>query len=173
MVQTAVRTLLENQETDSKAFIDSLNRTIYGNVQRMDSDRNLTLALIDYKDGQLRISGQHEEIILVRATGDVECIDTIDLGFPIGLDANIADFIAEKTVSLSPGDLVVLYTDGITEAEDETGNFYGLDRLCQIVRQQFYQPAEKIRQAAIADVRRHIGQQKVYDDITLLVMKQK
>ncbi|MGC9504144.1 ammonium transporter [Baaleninema sp.] len=173
MVQTAVRTLLESEESDSRRFLDILNRTIYGNVQRMDSDRNLTLSLLDYENGRLRVSGQHEEILIVRANGDVERIDTIDLGFPIGLEASVADFIDETTVELNAGDVVVLYTDGITEAEDEAGNFYGLDRLCAIVRRHLHERAEVIRRAAIADLRRHISQQKVYDDITLLVMKQR
>ena len=42
MVQTAVRTLMENNETDPKQFFEVLNRTIYKNVQRMDSDKNLS-----------------------------------------------------------------------------------------------------------------------------------
>ncbi|WP_333301412.1 MULTISPECIES: SpoIIE family protein phosphatase [unclassified Microcoleus] len=40
------------------------------------------------------------------------------MGFPIGLDADIAEFVAEKIVQLHSGDVVVLYTDGITEAEN-------------------------------------------------------
>jgi len=43
MVQTAVRTLLESNETDASRFLDTLNRTIYGNVRRMQTDKNLTL----------------------------------------------------------------------------------------------------------------------------------
>jgi len=173
MVQTAVRTLLENNETDPKKFMDVLNRTIYNNVRRMDSDKNLSLALIDYQEGSLSVSGQHEETIVVRATGEVERIDTIDLGFPIGLEADIAQFVAETRVELNSGDVVVLYTDGIAEAENMEGEFYGLERLCRVVRAHQHQSANIIRQAAIEDLRRYIGLQKVYDDITLLVMKQK
>ncbi|HBL61803.1 MAG TPA: hypothetical protein DDZ80_26340, partial [Cyanobacteria bacterium UBA8803] len=121
MVQTAVRTLLEVNETDSKKFLDVLNRTIYNNVQRMKSDKNLSLALLDYQEGTLRLSGQHEEIIVVRSGGQVERIDTIDLGFPIGLELDITDFVAQMQVQLQSGDGVVLYTDGITEAEDING----------------------------------------------------
>ncbi|WP_017718864.1 AAA family ATPase, partial [Kamptonema formosum] len=43
MVQTAIRTLLENSETDPKKFLDTVNRTIYNNVTRMNSDKNLSL----------------------------------------------------------------------------------------------------------------------------------
>jgi sigma-B regulation protein RsbU (phosphoserine phosphatase) len=173
MVQTAVRTLLENGETDYRKFLDVLNRTIYKNVQRMNSDKNLTLSLLDYQPGQLRLSGQHEEIIVVRSSGTVERIDTIDLGFPIGLEADIADFVAQTSVHLHPDDVVVLYTDGITEAENTAGGHYGIDRLCEVVRLHWQQSATQIKQAIINDLRRHIGEQNLFDDITLLVLKQK
>jgi serine phosphatase RsbU (regulator of sigma subunit) len=173
MVQTAVRTLLESGLTDPVKFLDVLNRTIYGNVQRMESDKNMTLSLVDYADGVLKLSGQHEEMIVVRNGGDIERIDTMDLGFPIGLEENIEDFIAATHVNLSQGDGVVLYTDGITEAENMQGLQYGMDRLCDVVSQQWHLPAEAIRHAVIADLQTYIGEQTVYDDITLLICKQK
>jgi serine phosphatase RsbU (regulator of sigma subunit) len=146
----------------------------------MNSDKNLSLALLDYSEGTLRLSGQHEEMIVVRA-GDfsqasspvIERIDTMDLGFPIGLEADIADFIAHTEVRLNAGDVAVLYTDGITEAENLEGVQYGLDRLIEAVRENCDKPAVGIKEAVIEDVRRHIGEQKVFDDITLVVLKQK
>jgi len=173
MVQTAVRTLLQSEENDPVRFLDTLNRTIYGNVQRMSSDKNLTLALIDYEHGKLTLSGQHEEIIVVRKNGTLERFDTIDLGFPIGLEEEISDFLAQKQIHLDLGDVMVLYTDGITEAENESRQLYGMDRLCEVVRQNVDKSASNIRHAVIEDLRSHIGTQKIYDDITLLVLKQK
>jgi serine phosphatase RsbU (regulator of sigma subunit) len=139
----------------------------------MNSDKNLSLSLLDYQQGQLRLSGQHEEMIVVRADGSLERIDTIDLGFPIGLEEDIADFISHTHVQLHPGDVVALYTDGITEAENLAGEQYGIERLCEVVRGNRQQSAEQIKQTVIDNVRSHIGKQKVYDDITLLVLKQK
>jgi len=173
MTQTAVQALLHSGETDPVHFLDTLNRTIYNNVQRMDSDKNLTLCLLDCQSGELKLSGQHEEMIVVRRDGKVELVDTIDLGFPIGLDDDIADFIDQTTVQLQPGDGVVLYTDGITEAENTAGEQYGLERLCEVVSQHWSQSAEEIKEAVIAEVQQHIGEQEVYDDITLVVLKQK
>jgi len=173
MVQTAVRTLLINQETDSARFLNTLNQVIYENIQRMNSDRNLTLTLMDYQAGRLRLSGQHEDVLVVRADGAIDRIKTNDLGFPIGLVEDIAAFVAHMDIELQPGDGIVLYTDGITEAASMSDTLYGLERLCQIVSQHWHQSAHDIRQAVIADVRRHISQQKIFDDITLLVIKQK
>jgi serine phosphatase RsbU (regulator of sigma subunit) len=172
MTQAIVRALLTNGETDPVRFLDTVNRALYGNVQRMGTDKNLTLALLDYAAGEVRLSGQHEELLVVRREGCVERVETIDLGFPIGLVDEIADYIQHRTVVLQPGDGVVLYTDGITEAENAAGEQYGLERLCVVVRAHWAQPAETIKEAVVADVRRHIGGHQVYDDLTLVVAKQ-
>lgn len=173
MVQTAVRTLLAYNEPDPVRFLSAINSAIYDNVQRMKSDKNASLALLDYKEGILKLSGQHEEMIVVRCNGSAERFDTIDLGFPIGLDADIAEFVAETIVQLHSGDVVVLYTDGITEAENMEQVLYGLDRLIEVIQINWQRTATEIRHAVIDDVRLHIGEQKVFDDITLLVLKQK
>ncbi|MBW4508995.1 MAG: SpoIIE family protein phosphatase [Scytonematopsis contorta HA4267-MV1] len=173
MVQTAVRTLLENNETNPKKFLDSLNRTIYSNVQRMQSDKNLTLCLLDYQNKKLRVYGQHEEVIVIRQKGTLERIDTIDLGFPIGLEPDISQLIAYKDIQLNTGDVVVLYTDGITEAEDINGVQYQIEGLSRVLKQNSQKSAKEIRQEVINDLQRHIGKQKVFDDITLVILKQK
>ena len=172
MAQTAVRTLQEMPESDPVRFLATLNRTLYKNIQRMNSDKNLTLALLNYADRKISISGQHEETLVVRKDGKIERIDTIYLGFSIGLDAEIADLIDHVFVKLEPGDGVVLYTDGIPEARNMHKKFYGIERLCEVVSQNWHLSAEQIKQATIDDLREFIGEQKVFDDITLVVLKQ-
>jgi serine phosphatase RsbU (regulator of sigma subunit) len=172
MIQTAIRTLLENQETDSTKFLNTLNRVIYNNARRMNSQKNLSLSLLDYQSGLVRLSGQHEEILVVRANGQVSRLDTVDLGFFLGLLPDISDFVNQAEVQLQSGDGIVLYTDGITEAENSAKDYYGLERLCQVVSKNWHQSAEGVRQAVIEDVQRYIGEQEVRDDITLLILKQ-
>ena len=77
MTQCVVRALLTHEDRDPVRFLDTLNRALYGNVQRMGSDKNLTLSLIDYADGEMRISGQHESMIVVRRAGESELVDSI------------------------------------------------------------------------------------------------
>ena len=171
MAQTAIRTLQEIGETNPVHFLDAINRTLYKNVQRMNSEKSMTLAVLNYAQGQISISGQHEETIVVRKGGAIERIDTMDLGFPIALDDDIADFISHIQVDLQPGDGVVLYTDGIPEAKDMDKKQYGLEQLCVVISENWHLTAEEIKAAIVADVRRFIGKQKVFDDITLLVLK--
>lgn len=171
MTQTVVRTLKEVREHDPVRFLDTVNRTIYKNVQRMNSEKNLTLAILNYAEGAISISGQHEETIVVRKGGQIERIDTMDLGFPIGLDDDIADFISHTIVELRPGDGVVVYTDGIPEAKDMSKKQYGIEALCEVISHNWHKTASEIKEAIIADLRQFIGKQKVFDDITLLVLK--
>jgi len=98
MVQTPVRTWIADNEPQQVKVLSAINTVIYDNVQRMKFDKNASLALLDYQQGMLKLSGQHEEMIVVRCKGCVERFDTIDFGFPIGLDAEIAEFVAETSV---------------------------------------------------------------------------
>jgi sigma-B regulation protein RsbU (phosphoserine phosphatase) len=173
MVQVAIRTLMNVDIQDPVRFLSVINQTIYDNLQRTGSDKNLTLSLLDYSDGLFRLSGQHESVLVIRNSGEVERIETIDLGFPVGLDNDISDYVNELEIRLSPGEGIVLYTDGVTEAGDMQENLYGLDRLCKVVSENWGLSVNEIQQAVVADVKAHIGEQEVYDDITLLVIKQK
>ncbi len=172
MAQTAVRTLIAAKERNPVKFLGAVNQVIYQNAQRMSPGKNLTLALLDYQDGQLQITGQHEEVLVVR-NGCVERIDTIDLGFPIGMIDNVDKFISQTQILLNSGDSVVLYTDGITEAENDRRQLYGMERLIRVIEAHWQQTAIAIRQAVIADVHEHIGSHLIYDDITLVVLKKK
>jgi|GEM_PF-1518334 len=171
MAQTAVRTLKEIHETDPVRFLDALNRTLYKNVQRMNSDKSLTLAILNYSEGWVSISGQHEETLIVRNGGQVERMDTMDLGLPIALHDDIAEFISHISIELQLGDGIVLYTDGIPEAKDINKKQYGIEQMCEVISQNWHLSAQDLKEAVIDDLRRHIGTQKVFDDITLLVMK--
>ena len=171
MVQSVSRALYERGVVDPREFLDVLNRSIFKNIQRTRTDRHLSLAFVDYGDDQVTISGQHEEVIIIRRNGTVERLDTMDLGFPIGLEPNINDFLASTTLPFNTGDTLVLFTDGITEAESEDGKLYGIEALIASAQRAHTASASGIAAAIIADVRLHIGKQKVHDDITLVVMK--
>jgi two-component system sensor histidine kinase ChiS len=108
MVESSIRTLLAYEQTKPLHFLNALNQMVFHNVARMNAEKSLTLALLSYQDGQLCLTGQHEEMIVVRQ-GKLELIDTVDLGFPIGLEEDIAQLVNQVTVSLNAGDVVILY----------------------------------------------------------------
>ncbi|MEM6429293.1 MAG: SpoIIE family protein phosphatase [Deinococcota bacterium] len=171
MTQTAVRTLLSSGEHDPKRIINVLNKTVFDNLERMQVDKSLTLSLLDYERGQLRLSGQHEYVLVIREGGQVETIDTMDLGMPLGLEADISQFIAEKTLELNPGEGVVLFTDGITEAENNSREQFGLTRLTGLIAANWHQPAQAITDVITKAVYDYVDDHIIYDDITLIVFK--
>jgi len=172
MVQMAVLTLLENEVSDPETFLNIINRAIFANLQRMDSDKTLTLSLLDYHQGRLQITGQHEEILLVRQGGTVERIDTLNLGFILGLKTDISAFLNHIELQLAVGDGLVLYTDGITEAHNADDEMYGIERLSQVVAEQWcLGNSTQIQQALIQDLRDYIGSCPLMDDITVVVVK--
>jgi phosphoserine phosphatase RsbU/P len=132
----------------------------------------MTFSLLQYQNQRLQISGQHEDVLVFRGDRTVEQVETMELGMPLGLMQNIQDFVGQTQIQLSPGDGIVLYTDGIPEAEGEDRVLYGLERLMAIVQQHWALPAQAIQERVIADVRSHIGDRPVYDDMTLVILKQ-
>ena len=90
----------------------------------------------------------------------------------IGVMADIDGMLSVRELLLQPDDVMLLYTDGITEAANDEDELYGLDRLCEVISQNWDATAEEVKQAVVKDVTRHIGQQIVYDDLTLVVLKQ-
>ena len=173
MVQTAVQTLLHSPVQDPRQFLNILNQAIYANIERMGIDKNLTLSFLDYQAGSLLISGQHEEVLKVDQEGQIERIDTLSLGFMLGIEPDISHLIAQQRIDLKAGEGVVLYTDGITESRSPTGEIYGIERLCQQIQQHWSLSVDTVREAIIKDVHQHIQGQQLLDDITLVGIRQR
>ncbi len=176
MVQTAVNALVHSGISDPAVIISVLNKTLYHNLQRMDIDKSLTLSLLDYEQGTMTVSGQHEHLLRVSAAGEVTAVDTFDLGFPLGLEPDIDQHTKQLRFTLEPEAGVVLYTDGITEAENASGQFYGLAKLEAAIDRAWQQPmssAKTVKQDILNDLQAFTGQQPVFDDIALVVVKRK
>ncbi len=89
---------------------------------------------------------------------------------PLGLDTE-AVFSTNELGGLVPGDILVLYTDGITEARDPGGIMFGRERIEVCIRANVYKSARRIRDALLDDVKNHIAAAGVEDDVTLVVAK--
>ena len=75
------------------------------------------------------------------------------------------------TAELHQGDLLVIFSDGVTEALDESEEFYGEERLEALLRSMGSASAQEIRDAVFADVDRFAGERNQNDDITLVVIR--
>ncbi|MEM7736460.1 MAG: PP2C family protein-serine/threonine phosphatase [Deinococcota bacterium] len=196
MTQMGIKTLLEAGMDNLETVLTTLNRSLYSNVIRMGAERSLTLGLLDYYyqppapmgshlvvddqpatqsstgQGYLRFCGQHETLLVFREDGSIEEHDTMDLGFPIALQEDIGQWVNSLHIVLKAGDGVVLYTDGITEAENEHHQIYGTARLTTCLQGSWHKPAESIKQDVLADLQQFVGKEDIHDDVTLVILKQ-
>jgi sigma-B regulation protein RsbU (phosphoserine phosphatase) len=89
----------------------------------------------------------------------------------IALGVIEGDHFRDRTIALEPGDTVVFYTDGITEAMSPTGDLFGEDRLLETVRSQGTCAANIMLSAIEESVVAHRSTAPTSDDITLLVLQ--
>jgi sigma-B regulation protein RsbU (phosphoserine phosphatase) len=90
-------------------------------------------------------------------------------GMPLGIidDANWE----QGKVTFDPGQLLVAYTDGITEAQNEKDEFYEEKRLVEVVKSKFGQPVKALQNAVLKDIQEFSLKQPQFDDMTLMVVK--
>jgi len=79
----------------------------------------------------------------------------------------------ERRIDLSSGDVLVLYTDGVNEAENSNGEQYGVERFCCIVRESCQLSAQGILDKILGDISQFCAGQAQFDDITMIVVKAK
>ncbi|MDH5396689.1 MAG: SpoIIE family protein phosphatase [Cyclobacteriaceae bacterium] len=93
------------------------------------------------------------------------------LGLGILRNESFEDYIQESQFSYDPGDIFVLYTDGITEAKNKKGEEYGYDRLIDILDAHTESEPGNIREAIIADLYKFIESETLDDDYTIVIVK--
>lgn len=90
-------------------------------------------------------------------------------GLPVGLFCS--EEFSQETVQLDVGESLVLFTDGLTEAEDEAGHQYGLDRLMQLLKTKQSLPAAPLLKLILSDWAEFRKQRPKNDDLTLMVIQ--
>lgn len=174
MVQSALRALTLAGTDEQKRQYELLNLLVCRNCARIGSAKCMTLTLIDLDiSGRLTLVGQHESPLLVRADGSWEWVETLDLGLPLGLDEDIGDFIGSRELLLQPEDILLLYTDGITEAENGQGEAFGTERLAAIVQEQRALSSGDLIEQVLLALREFSGSHPIEDDVSLLAVKRR
>ncbi len=153
-------------ETTAAGLITSLNQTLHL-IGRGEQQMSSALAVFDLQKGEVEYaSGGHPSALVVnRHTGDVGSL--LSRGSLLGASAQSQ--YASRTAQLKNGDILVWYTDGLTESENTSRQQYGTQRLLACVRQNLTLSAERLRDAILFDVRQHSGTQPQNDDITVVV----
>ena len=103
---------------------------------------------------------------------DVVISDGMVLGLRLpGAGQRFEEVLVEHSRMIKPGDVIVLYTDGITEAMDSAGEFFGDAALARVVSAQHHLDAAGIRERVVRDVKAFVGDVEPHDDMTMVVIK--
>ncbi len=171
MTQTAVATLVRQlPDAEPSRVLAAANDVLYENIRhRLGRDEFVTLTLMRYRaDGTIVFCGAHEDVIVWRA-GTRECEIVKTTGPWLGAMADLRGRVTDETLRLEPGDVLVLYTDGVTEAMNEEREQFGLTRLLDVVAKSGDEAPERIRRAVLGAVDAWATSRR--DDVTILVAR--
>jgi sigma-B regulation protein RsbU (phosphoserine phosphatase) len=167
-IQATLRALL-GRETSLAELARCTNDLLHANTP---GNKYVTAILlsVDPERGHCRyVNGGHTEGVVLRASGDIEWLRAT--GLALGMFPGV--HYEEKEFVIRPGDLVALYSDGVTEALDLHDEEFGTGRLVDTLRRVAAEPAPAIVDAVVRDVDRFAGDAPQYDDITLLLIKRR
>ncbi|HJQ24228.1 MAG TPA: SpoIIE family protein phosphatase [Blastocatellia bacterium] len=165
-LHAAVRAQAQTRRSISEVMAE-INEYIFENSP---SNKFLTLfyGTINPLTGELKYSnGGHNPPMLVRTSGEVLRLDKG--GLPVGMMKGMA--YQEDSVSFNPGDVLVIYSDGITESVNEKDEEFEEERLVEVVRHNLNRSASGIRDRIDEALSRFVGTMAPVDDMTLMIIK--
>ncbi len=158
--QVAAQTPLERTVTSINEYL----------VENTPNNRFVTLFIAELEPdtGYLKyINAGHNPPLIGRADGTIEQLASG--GLPLGL-MGFAEYEVGH-VNLDPGDVLVVYSDGVTEANNLNEDEFGMDRLQEVVQKHVAQSASRIRDRVEAALSDFTGTAAPNDDITLVIVK--
>ena len=169
MAQTSISAMVGNcPECQPSEVLGRVNHVIKENIARLGSDHYMTMMAIHLNGSQITVAGKHQDIIIYRsALNKTEVISTN--GTWLGITDNIEKYLTDYTEKIEYGDIVLLFTDGITEAANKDGEMYGQERLEQSFNQFADLPVNRLCDKIVEDVKDF--QEEQFDDMTLVVIK--
>lgn len=90
-------------------------------------------------------------------------------GLPLGIEKNT--YYHHKRIILNPGDVLLLYSDGLPAATNERGQIFGTDRLCQVLADTTGECAADIKDALIGQLDDFLAGCEFEDDVTALIVR--
>lgn len=171
MMQSAVTALVgAGPEVSVKKVVCGCNDVLRHNIrERLGTDEHATFTILRYfTDGRVCYAGAHEDLILLRA-GAERCQLIETTGMWLGIVEDIASLTDERELRLEPSDLLVLYTDGLTEARNATEEQFGIERVCRLIERHAAESVARIYEVLLAEVQSWAPVQQ--DDITLCVLR--
>jgi len=170
MVET--RSAIRSQANGSGTPAETL--TILNNFLFEDLDKSdyfITLFYLQYNitNQQLSFANAGHPPPLLHSRFQSKCRQLDAEGLILGVHKNVV--FEEKTTTLSQGDIILLYTDGLTEAENPQGDFFGLQRVSNILIEHAQQSPQVIIDGLLDQLKQFCRSESFNDDITLMIFK--
>lgn len=174
MIQTAIRTAVHSRYESGgtptpSEILGLVNLAIRSNLASIDAGHYMTITGFRVDADKLVYSGLHEDVLIYRAaTQEIERVETF--GVWLGVLDDIRSMLSDAELSLSPGDTMLLYTDGVTEVEmgEEMRGAEGLGKLLQTAAQDAPTAEALLNKLLVL-----IDPANKHDDETMLVITRK
>ena len=157
-----------NPDQGSAEILNALNELLHDDLN--GSDLFISMFYLRYNPKQKRLcfsNAGHNYPLWLPANED-QCRELDTEGMILGVKKQVE--FAEVCVTLQPGDKILLYTDGITEAQNRAGEFFGVDRLTQHLISNRLASPEMTIQNLLAALREFCGSATFNDDVSLVVV---
>jgi sigma-B regulation protein RsbU (phosphoserine phosphatase) len=164
---------LSHSERSPRKLLIDVNRRLVGHLDNR-SFITMTYAVIDLDAGTMTCARAGHTPLVVVSDGKSEVLtpDGMVLGLRLpGADHRFEEILQEHVQPLRAGDVIVLYTDGITEAMDATGELFGDAALARVLSSHPGLDAAGIRERVLREVKAFVGDAEPHDDMTMVVLK--
>lgn len=174
MAQSMLATMLHQSPTQSPDHLMyQLNAVLSENMKRLEHVLPIAMTVLRTVDGRhFQYSGYHDDMIVIRAGGEVQRLAVNQAPFSLGIESFPQEMYTMAAFVLSEGDLLFVATDGIVESVDSgaTEDVFGEDRLIGVLQSVAHQSATDIKSEVLMQLEKFRG--KTYlDDVTFLVVK--
>ena len=172
LMTVAARSVLRTQlATGSSAgrILTAMNEILYEDLNRAELFITVFCASFDTFSSTLTYanSGHPPPLLFNHGTPSCQWLDAD--GLLMGVRENVA--FEEKQIQLQSGDVLLLYTDGVTEADNGRGELFGIERLCTILHSRHLESPQTIIDAIVQEVANFSATIPMEDDVTMVVMK--
>ncbi len=173
MCRSALRSAAGGQ-TSPAAALRLVNRQLFDDIKE-DMFVSAAYLLLGPEDGTVTIARAGHDAPLLYTAADGLVAPIKPPGMALGIDSGgVFDrVIKDEMMVLRPGDCLVLYTDGVTEALDASGTEFGMVNLIQGIRESAPAGPVAVLERLTDDLRTFVGDQPQHDDITLIAISKK
>jgi len=170
LLMSSLHAAVHAQAASHSSLVETISNVNRYLAENIPSNRFVTLfyAELDPKSGSLSfVNAGHNPPIIVHDSGTVEQLSSG--GLPLGIMPETE--YREGRTQLHPGDVLVIYSDGVSEAINPQGEEFGPDRLCQVVMENLNATAAGLRDRIESALSKFVENTPANDDITLVIVK--